>query len=140
MHRSGLQLLFIVPSLCNAACGPCSQLKACILQEVFYAQVQAHRWGSPSATFDLKLSDEAPGCPSHPLVCHVSGWGLDSLSPTMHLYLQLVLWSELVLGEKLCCVSQISLWVICQNAPSKHFMISAFGLEIWTGSQAVWLR
>lgn len=76
-------------------------------------------------------------CPSHRLVCPVSDWGSGFLSPAMHLSPQLVLWSELVLGGELCCVSQTLLWLIYQMAPSKHFIMSAFGLEIWTGSQTV---
>lgn len=77
--------------------------------------------------------------PAHRLVCPGSDWGSGFLNSAMHLYPQLALWSELVLGGELCCVSQTLLWLLYQMAPSKHFLMSAFGLEIWTGSQAVWL-
>lgn len=62
---------------------------------------------------------------------------LVSLNPVMCLYPQPVLWSELALGGALCCVFLILLRVICQNVPSKHLTLSAFGLQILTGSQAV---
>lgn len=97
----------------------------------------AHGVGFPLAIYDLKLEAFDAQMPFPTLVCPVSDWGSGFLNPAVHLYPQLVLWSELVQGGELCCVSQTLLWLIYQTAPSKHFIMSVFGLEIWTGSQAV---
>lgn len=92
--------IYSLLSVCHSACDLWSAQGLYLKQAVLCSSSISPLWLSFSSLPSETQWWGLPRCPSHPLVCQAGCLG--SLNSAMHRYLQVVLWSELVLGGEFC--------------------------------------